>query len=783
MTDVPERIDPSRIPRYTGNLGELEHSVGALTNDAGRVEGLGSEIHQRFGDLRDGYTAPEGQQLFATTQPVQQHASQFAGRLRMVASAISAYASEIRPIVQRLEQLRAEAQAFVATLGEGDDWRHDGDKVDRNEAMVREVGTLVVRFHEAERRAMNAIRAQHGAPPVTASDGSRRPNTYGFDAASMERSIEAGQASWGRVVEEDHRWWELGHHAKRFVWDGFLVDGVGGTLVGLNGLAPWSDGWTDAWKNLGKLAIGTTLLTPTPLLPIGLAAAQYLPEDKGGGLLRSSLGAVRDTGKALVAWDTWGDDPARAAGAVTFNAATIFATRGAGGAIRGASTGAKAAAIAGRVGAFVDPMTYLGKGAGMAAGGLSRVGSVLGRLGDTMAIPGRQLPNGNVHLPDGSAVPPNFRNTDLPPGRTAVRMDDGSVRIPRNPEVPGSGGVLDPFTGNVVRPDLQVETPTGRRLDPPAELSARDRAMLSGPETPEPALTGARQTPPPGTIAGQADNNLNNSAGGPSGPGPSSGQSGGPGGGSSGPPGSSGSSGGGQGDPPNGSGSGDSGGGDQNAGGPQAPDPSQNSSGAPPSGGPPTTPPPVDPQLQAKLEIYDALGDTAPVLDIDAIERAYPEEAHTKKRHSPDVPMRPGDPVPPGLDGRTIEGRIYGIGPWEGGAANYSYRWIDHATMRDATNTMLAEHWERIRSDLALEGEFEGTFRTTNVTGEGFYNGNLSKNKAQNPPYSVEHRTNYFTMTLRLDHSTQPPSIILIRSFPTGGFNQDGGPGAINEYD
>ncbi|MEE1829310.1 hypothetical protein, partial [Streptomyces sp. SP17KL33] len=70
-----------------------------------------------------------------------------------------------------------------------------------------------------------------------------------------------------------------------------------------------------AWVGLGKLATGI-LITAVPVV----GAAYWLaPDDKLPSWLRDSRTAVVETGKALIAYDEWGKNPSRAAGAVTFN--------------------------------------------------------------------------------------------------------------------------------------------------------------------------------------------------------------------------------------------------------------------------------------------------------------------------------------------------------------------------------------------------------------------------------------------------------------------------------
>ncbi|NJP17571.1 hypothetical protein HCJ95_25740, partial [Streptomyces thermoviolaceus subsp. thermoviolaceus] len=109
----------------------------------------------------------------------------------------------------------------------------------------------------------------------------------------------------------------------------------------------------------------------------GVGAAFWtLPDDKLPSWIRDSRTAMKETGKALVAWDEWGKNPARAAGAVTFNVLTTVFTGGAGGAAAGAGkagAAARAISLAGKAGHFIDPMTYIAKGAGA---GLSKIGDI-----------------------------------------------------------------------------------------------------------------------------------------------------------------------------------------------------------------------------------------------------------------------------------------------------------------------------------------------------------------------------------------------------------------------
>ncbi|MFF2726517.1 hypothetical protein ACFVS9_01235 [Streptomyces sp. NPDC058008] len=177
---------------------------------------------------------------------------------------------------------------------------------------------------------------------------------------------------------------------------------------------------------------------------------------------------MKETGKALVAWDEWGDNPSRAAGAVTFNVVTTVFTGGTGGAVAGggkAALAAKALSVAGKVGRFVDPMTYVFKGAGF---GLTKIGDAMAGLKGLGAVeipplPDNvfTLPEGAVRLPDGTLDLP--ARAAIPEG--AVRLADGTVELPE--------GVIALPKGTVKLPDeLAALTEEGTVKSPSAPRAA-----------------------------------------------------------------------------------------------------------------------------------------------------------------------------------------------------------------------------------------------------------------------------------------------------------------------
>ncbi|MFJ8314282.1 protein phosphatase, partial [Streptomyces sp. NPDC094438] len=364
-------IEPGGIPLFTGNLEQLTKDAAALTKQAGDFRDGASNVHTEFQGLSACYHAPEADQLFATTLPVKTRADSFAGDLEKAAAALTAYEGEVRPIVDRLAGLRTEAFAFTDSIAGDDHWRRDQKKVDHNERLMNDVAAAVAAFTAAERTCHDKITALVGGSKLTTDDGSHKDGMYGYSEDALKHAEET---PWGGHAEREYTglaW--VWHQVKSFVWDGFIVDGIWGTVKGLGTLVG-TDGWDkagQAWTGLAKLATGLAI-TSTPLAGLYWAA----PDKSLPSWLRDSRTAVKETGKALVAWDEWGKNPARAAGSVTFNVLTTVFTGGSGTA---AKTGAvaKVLSVTGKVAKVVDPMTYVAKAGKL---GIVKVGDLLSGL-------------------------------------------------------------------------------------------------------------------------------------------------------------------------------------------------------------------------------------------------------------------------------------------------------------------------------------------------------------------------------------------------------------------
>ncbi|NXY93857.1 hypothetical protein HYE82_05500 [Streptomyces sp. BR123] len=509
-------VDPVEVPVFTGNLVELDIQIKAISSGGTAVSTKAGDVHSSFGGLQAFYRAPEADQLFATTKPVSDLGLKLSTDMGTIAGALRAYARDVEPLKKKLENLKKEAGTFLLKVADDEKWREDGDLIDENLERRNKIAEVWAEFQAVERTAHAKIVALVGGKPLRVNDGSNAADMYGYDGEALK---QAKSLPWGDAVEESVPAWQVWEHA----WDfgkGVVVDGVWGTLKGLGGLVGlqgW-DTFKQSWTGLAKLATGLAITAIPGVGPLFLAA----PADKLPSWLRDSRTAMKETGKALLAWDQWGSNPSRAAGAVTFNVLTTVFTGGAGGAVSGAGKAgavAKALSFAGKAGRAVDPMTYIFKGAGA---GFSKIGDVMAALrgmgkgeipsiniDGAVALPdgAKMLPDGTIHLPSGAAVPegaiklPND-TVKLPEGTTT--FPPGTVKLPTDgaPQFMDPKGAIYDAKGNVLQradqapgdiadaPKADANTASGR-ADVGASPSGRPDADGNG----SPGTAGAAASP------------------------------------------------------------------------------------------------------------------------------------------------------------------------------------------------------------------------------------------------------------------------------------------------
>ncbi|WP_410649848.1 hypothetical protein [Amycolatopsis sp. cmx-4-54] len=276
------------------------------------------------------------------------------------------------------------------------------------------------------------------------------------------------------------------------MWEGAVE-----MFVGFAALAGYGDGhfsWNtfgEAWKGLGKFGLAVaTYATP------GLA---QLDQTVGlPGFDRGEMGSTLvEAGKTMVAWDTWSEDPSRAAGKTTFNiASAVLGTKGAGAAIRGAgaatagskiSTVAAAGRVAEKAGTAITKIPTGTELAAKAVRKIPGVDSLLAKVGLGQSPAGVPAHAGDTppaphtpRTPDETppANPPGDRRPDGPPpegppnrppgDRTPDHVPD-ERRPSRAPDEPAPVRRPEP-SGRPepsVRPDPPTRPEPSPRPDPP----------------------------------------------------------------------------------------------------------------------------------------------------------------------------------------------------------------------------------------------------------------------------------------------------------------------------
>ena len=575
---MPNPIDFEKIPGADIQPDAIEENARTIGTISGQVSEHGSNVNFTWQGMAGVYEAPESPTLLGLMAPVSSQATQVGDNLAEVSAALIAFAADVRPIKAELDSLRIEAKAFVDSIQGGvqvreinpawtaaqspyggatatptyqgswggstttaapatpdkyrtvtKEWHESQEHVDRNNELLAAVNAQQIRLWEAERACANRIRALYGADALRAAQSEN--DSLGYGIAEIPEGTEM---PWGADVERTEGCAEAAATfvVKDFLWEGIVVGGIWGTVEGLGtlilGYNPATgeffstDAYGAAWGNLGTLA-GGLLMNVMPPLSL-LVAADDAAQMFGGQVLPQELRDFKDssreawlnTGKALIAWDKWADDPGTAAGEAVFNVATILIPAGA--AVTGvktASTAASVVAKAARVVDFVDPGALAMNGALRLGGaGIGGLDNIIGRLGsntsdglhlhtpdmplvaddaasalraldeagiDLNSITARidegvpvyefpptdAIPSGRIEMPAGSFD--GIRGGDLPArtdvsGRSDGGADAGVAAPVREPELVAAGGVrgeTGPGAVNSIVEDAPVRTETG----------------------------------------------------------------------------------------------------------------------------------------------------------------------------------------------------------------------------------------------------------------------------------------------------------------------------------
>lgn len=430
-------IDPTAIPGDALDPDGVLAAADALAAQGAALRDHGAQAVARWRGLSAVYEAPEAARLFTVMDPVETGARDVGDGVEHVAAALRRYAEAIRPIKASLARVRTDARAFRSSIASNADWRQDQRLVDANTGLIERVNAQQVALWEAERACANDIRALYCAAPWHASTGDDDPLGYGWAALPAEAAVPWGSA----VKREDACPKAAAVQVKRFVWDGVVVDGLWGTVTGLAGFAGFRD-WRYSNATLRETWMGMSDLFPFTVLGV----VMHLSDGSGVYSAQRTGTAWLGLAKGMVSWDTWEDDPGRAAGGAVFNIATVLLPAGAAvSGTKGAATAANAASKGAKVSAW-----------------LAR-GAEIVDLTDPLALGARGL---RVALP---------RLDDLVAGLRGVENLDDALAL----DLPAVTSTLD-------------DLPSGAAHDGPADVVVREvdalpqsRATVDGAHAPE----------------------------------------------------------------------------------------------------------------------------------------------------------------------------------------------------------------------------------------------------------------------------------------------------------
>ncbi|MFF8972495.1 hypothetical protein [Streptomyces sp. NPDC014995] len=497
-------IEPESIPLFTGDLAQLEQHIDALRVDSDGVRQAGGEAHRQFQGLTAFYQAPEAEDLFASTAPARDAADTFADKVATVADALSAYAAEVAPIAQRLERLQTEAATFVAGLktdsGAFDEnWTDDADKVAEHQALLHEVNAAQSAFAAAEIACNNKITALVGGTQYVLNTGAKQLRPLGAELYGYSTEVldQVKELPWGTPVTQSHDWWDpedFDYYFKSFVWDGLIVDNIWGTvdgvfsLTGLNG----GDQFKDSWEGLVRAVVGaeTYLMESGGKKPEGVFATDFAQDSKV---------YAKEFAKSFVAWDMWGENPARAAATVVFNGLTLGV-----GPLKAASAGragnaAKVANTVAKVGDAIDPISATIKVTGHA---LPRITQVAESLRGVNTLPEPRTPRSVLEFADDG-------------GRSVLVVEDGRFVVVKDGEIVTDAPLRERSVAAQAAGEVRERELAGVGARTGDDLSARSRH-----ETTTSGSTGAGDTSrgtdePAGGAARGTDSGMSGTSGRP----------------------------------------------------------------------------------------------------------------------------------------------------------------------------------------------------------------------------------------------------------------------------
>ena len=464
-------INPAMVPCEGLEPEKITEAATTIKNEGGGVRTNASSVSTTWSGLAPHYVAPESGTVLALMNPVASEADLLATKMETVSTILTDFASDVVPIKDALEVLKTEAQDFVDSVrngiyvqpsdpdhpqfstwasqqgyyGSGSAgtsysgswngygatqteqpaltgttiyWKDHGPSVARNEELVFAVADEYAKLDAAQVDAANRILALVENSCVVPLEA----------VEAWQLKQDGVELPWGSAVEKNR---DCGESFVHGMGEAVVSFGEGiGSLFGYNPLTgEWGDGeWAgQAWSGLGMTLAGLALAGPVSI-SVMLAPPGAIPAPVRDFVIGSQEALV-NAGKGIIAYDTWSENPAEAAGTTLVNVGTFFIPGAGqvGGILKTTAAGARVASVAGFAGRVVDVAV---PGGSFVVKGFSEgvLGNALrfGRgVDDAISFDVRVTPNpvgGLGQLPDGSGpwsgspLPDGSRPVDLTPG-------------------------------------------------------------------------------------------------------------------------------------------------------------------------------------------------------------------------------------------------------------------------------------------------------------------------------------------------------------------------------
>ncbi|SJN19143.1 hypothetical protein FM125_02480 [Micrococcus lylae] len=292
------------------------------------------------------FESPDAGTLLAVLNPNEPRADDVFTDTNKAADALDEFAATERGLATEKDALHGQYQSLLNEIGDNAEWVKDEDLVKRQQGIVDSMNDIISRHQSAEMTCANAINALYGGTRYVqaSADGSvpEGAQAYGMSREQLNSASGAGETPWAKPAEWDKPWY-------RDVVDGVVDFGSGvweslkGTVTGLVALVnpfDWET-FSATWSGIGTLATDLAV-TATP---VGAFVSDERRAESGDRLVA--------TAKAVANVEMWKENPAKAAGMLTGDLATVFLPGGA--VAKGVTTAAKsgkAVSLAGKAGKF-----------------------------------------------------------------------------------------------------------------------------------------------------------------------------------------------------------------------------------------------------------------------------------------------------------------------------------------------------------------------------------------------------------------------------------------------